>query len=75
MAEWLRGVGPSDGTPPWQPLVTSEPDFYILGAKSYAQAAPFRYALGLAQIRDLFTLIHDRPDLDIYQRMARGGMA
>lgn len=75
MADWLRGTRPAEGTPVWQPFITSEPDFYILGAKSYASAAPFRFKQGLIQIRDLFTLVHDRPDLDIYQRMARGGLA
>lgn len=72
MAEFLARGMVEDGSPPWRPLVTSEPDFYILGAKSYGRAAPFSFALGLAQIRDLFTLIHDRPDLNIYQRMAGG---
>jgi len=70
MAELLRSRGPAEGSPAWQPLVTSEPDFYVLGAKSHGKVATFNFARGLAQIRDLFTLIHDRPDLDIYQRMA-----
>jgi len=49
-----------------QRLLTLEPDFYILGAKSAAPGVDFRLVDGLAQIRDLFTIIADRADLDLY---------
>jgi thioredoxin reductase len=48
-------------------LVTPEPDFYILGAKSYGRDSRFLISLGLEQIRELFTLIGDRPELNLYR--------
>ena len=51
-------------------LVTPEPDFYVLGAKSYGRDSRFLIAHGLQQIRALFTLIGDRADLDLYATMA-----
>ena len=47
-------------------LVTTEPNFYVLGAKSYGRNSSFLYADGLAQIRGLFSLIVDREELDLY---------
>lgn len=41
-------------------------DFYILGAKSAGSTGDFSFATGLAQIRDLFAIIADRPTLDLY---------
>jgi thioredoxin reductase len=49
-----------------QALVTPEPDFYVLGAKIAGRDARFTIADGLNQIRQLFTIIGDRPDLDLY---------
>jgi thioredoxin reductase len=48
-------------------LFNPEPNFYILGAKSYGRNSNFLIAAGHAQIRDLFTIIGDRVDLDLYQ--------
>ncbi len=50
-----------------QSLTNPEPDFYILGAKSYGRNPNFLIAIGLEQIRDLFTIIGDRADLDLYK--------
>lgn len=50
-----------------QALVNPEPDFYILGAKSYGRDSRFLMSVGLEQIRDLFSLIADRADLDLYK--------
>jgi thioredoxin reductase len=47
-------------------LRTTEPSFYILGSKSYGRASNFLYGVGLEQIRDLFSLIGDRANLDLY---------
>lgn len=47
---------------------TSEPDYYVLGAKSYGRQPYFCYAQGLDQIRSLFARIGDRPTLDLYSR-------
>ena len=54
-----------------QTLVTPEPHFYILGAKSYGRNSNFLLATGLAQIRELFTIIGDRPALDLYATAAK----
>lgn len=42
-----------------------EADFYVLGAKSGAESIP----TGLAQIRDLFAILGERDDLDLYATM------
>lgn len=49
-----------------QTLLTPEPNFYILGAKSYGRKSNFLLSTGLAQIRELFTILGDRPTLDLY---------
>lgn len=54
-----------------QTLVTPEPNFYLLGAKSYGRNSKFLLATGLAQIRELFTIIGDRPTLDLYATSVR----
>lgn len=48
-------------------LLNPEPDFYILGAKSYGRNSRFLLSVGLSQIRDLFTIVGDRANLDLYQ--------
>lgn len=52
-------------------LLTPEPNFYILGAKSYGRNSDFLLATGILQIRDLFTIIGDRKNLDLYQGAKR----
>ncbi len=48
-------------------LMNPEPDFYVLGAKSYGRNSSFLISLGLQQIVELFSVIGDRADLDLYQ--------
>ncbi len=48
-------------------LCNPEPNFYVLGSKSYGRNSQFLFANGLEQIRTLFALIGDRADLDLYQ--------
>ena len=52
-----------------QSLVNPEPHFYILGSKSYGRGSQFLLSVGLAQIREVFTIIGEREDLDIYATM------
>lgn len=47
-------------------LVNPEPDFYILGAKSFGRNSQFLLSKGHEQIRQLFSIIGDRADLDLY---------
>jgi hypothetical protein len=50
-------------------LITSEPNYYVLGSKSFGRIPGFLYQHGLRQIRDVFTIIGDRADLDLYAQM------
>jgi len=52
-----------------QALITSEPNYYVLGSKSFGRMPGFLYEHGLRQIRDVFTIIGDRADLDLYAQM------
>jgi len=47
-------------------LLTPEPNFYILGSKSYGRNPHFLFAHGLDQIQQLFTIIGQRNDLNLY---------
>jgi len=47
-------------------LRNPEPDFYILGAKSYGRNSRFLIRMGLEQVREVYTLIERQPDLNLY---------
>jgi thioredoxin reductase len=47
-------------------LLNPEPNFYILGAKSYGRKSNFLLAVGLEQIREVFTIIGGRESLNLY---------
>jgi hypothetical protein len=49
-----------------QTILNPEPNFYLLGAKSYGRQKNFLLSVGLDQIREVFTIIGDRPALDLY---------
>lgn len=51
--------------------INPEPDFYILGAKSYGRDSGFLFSDGLNQVRDLFSVIGDRESLDLYANLRR----
>ena len=48
-------------------LLNPEPNFFILGSKSYGRGSQFLYSFGLQQIKDLFTIICGRCELDLYR--------
>ena len=50
-------------------LLCPEPNFYILGAKSYGRKSNFLLSVGLEQIREVFTIIGDRETLDLYRSL------
>lgn len=52
-------------------LFTSEPDFYRLGVKSYGCGGRFLLSHGHDQVRQLFSIIGDRADLNLYQTIGR----
>lgn len=52
-------------------LVLSEPDFYIIGAKSYGRGSQFLLSTGREQICQIFSIIGDRADLDLYATMEK----
>lgn len=49
-------------------LKNPEPNFYILGAKSYGRNSNFLLRLGFEQIREVFTLIMEQAKLDLYRK-------
>jgi len=49
-------------------LRNPEPNFYILGAKSFGRGSNFLLRTGFEQVRDVFTLITGKPDLDLYKK-------
>jgi len=48
-------------------LFNPEPHLYILGSKSYGRYPQFMIQTGLKQIVELFTILGDRPGLNLYQ--------
>ncbi len=50
-------------------LLNPEPNFYILGGKSYGRGSQFLLATGLKQVADLFKIISGNEDLDLYSTM------
>ncbi|MDP7016084.1 MAG: hypothetical protein QGG36_09810 [Pirellulaceae bacterium] len=52
-------------------LLNPEPNFYLLGSKSYGRNSKFLFANGLEQIRQLFSIIGDRESLDLYAGATR----
>ncbi len=53
-------------------LLNPEPNFFILGSKSYGRNTQFLLSIGLEQIRDVFTMIGEREDLDLYKTISHG---
>ncbi|MBI1903538.1 MAG: FAD-dependent oxidoreductase [Planctomycetia bacterium] len=47
-------------------LLNPEPNFYVLGAKSYGRNSKFLISMGLEQVRAMYQIIGDRADLDLY---------
>jgi len=46
---------------------TAEPNFFVLGAKSFGRNSQFLMKTGFEQVRDVFALITGKADLDLYQ--------
>jgi len=69
LAQPLRGARPLTEYDPanWRDwLPTTEPHFYILGAKTFGGFPGFRFAIGLDQVRALFQILGGRETLDLY---------
>jgi thioredoxin reductase len=52
-------------------LRNPEPNFFVLGAKSYGRNSQFLLRTGFEQIREVFTLITGKPELNLYKQAAR----
>jgi cation diffusion facilitator CzcD-associated flavoprotein CzcO len=65
-AELQAEEPPFDGVALTEPLAFAEPDFYVLGAKSFGRATGFNLAIGREQIRVLFAILGDREGLNLY---------
>lgn len=50
-----------------QTLRNPEPNFYILGSKSYGRGSNFLLRTGFEQIREVFTLLTGKKDLNLYR--------
>ena len=50
-------------------LQVGEPNFFLLGSKSFGRNPHFLLSIGQRQIRDLFALLGGREDLDLYQNV------
>jgi len=50
-------------------LKNPEPNFFVLGSKSYGRNSKFLVSLGLEQIRETFASLAGRSDLDIYSSL------
>jgi hypothetical protein len=53
------------------PPTACEPNFYVLGHKSFGRRSDFHVAAGLAQIRRVFAILGDRETLDLYASARR----
>lgn len=51
-------------------LKNPEPNFYIIGNKSYGRNSNFILKVGYNQIVDIFKIINDDPSLDLYKVMS-----
>jgi thioredoxin reductase len=49
-------------------LKNPEPNYYVLGAKSFGRNSNFLLRTGFEQIRDVFTLITGKADLNLYKQ-------
>ena len=49
-------------------LPTPEPNFYVLGAKSYGRNSQFLLRDGFEQVRAVFALIAGKPELNLYKK-------
>jgi thioredoxin reductase len=54
--------------PAAETLRNPEPNFYIVGAKSFGRNSLFLLRLGFEQVRDVFTLITSNAKLDLYKK-------
>lgn len=48
-------------------LQNPEPNFFVLGAKSFGRNSNFLMRVGFEQVRDVFTLLTANPKLDLYK--------
>ena len=52
-------------------LLSPEPRFFVLGAKSFGRNSNFLLSIGLDQIRAVFSILGDRAELNLYATMAQ----
>ena len=59
-------AGTSHGT---ESLHVSEPDYYLLDLSDHGGSSPLSLSAGFGRIRDLFAILGERDDLDLYATM------
>jgi thioredoxin reductase len=65
-----NGADPTRGPAAGAALKNPEPNFYILGAKSFGRDSRFLLRNGFEQIREVFALIAGRRDLNLHRAAA-----
>jgi thioredoxin reductase len=55
-------------SPGVEALRNPEPNFFVLGAKSYGRNSNFLLRVGFEQVRDVFALLASKPGLDLYKK-------
>src|SRR5262249_16666283 len=67
---YRNGFDPSRTPMPGATLKNPEPNFYILGAKSFGRDSRFLLRTGFEQIREVFSLVAGRRDLNLHRAAA-----
>jgi thioredoxin reductase len=62
------GIPPCTGP---EALKTTEANFFVIGAKSFGRSSRFFLRHGFGQVRELFTLISGKSDLDLYRSASK----
>jgi thioredoxin reductase len=62
-----NGFDPARGPVPGATLKNPEPNFYVLGAKSFGRDSRFLLRHGFEQIREVFSLIAGRREVSLYR--------
>jgi thioredoxin reductase len=65
-----NGFDPARGPVPPGALKNPEPNFYILGAKSFGRDSRFLLRTGFEQIREVFSLIAGKRELNLHRAQA-----
>jgi thioredoxin reductase len=69
LSRHVIGDGLKQPTPGATALRNPEPNFFVLGSKSYGRLSHFLLKTGFEQVRDVFTLVTGKLDLNLYRKV------